>query len=50
MEDELDDARPVAQVDENQPPVIATAVNPTGDPGSRVRAVCGELAAPDVSV
>ncbi len=37
VEDELDDARAVAQVDEDQPAVVAAAVDPAGDADRRAR-------------
>ena len=50
MEDELDDAGAVAQVDEDQPAVVAAAVDPAGDPDLGVDPVGQHLAAPGVAV
>ncbi len=50
MEHELDDSRPVADVDEDQTAVVAAAVHPPGDARLRVRTVGGQLAAPGVAV
>ena len=50
MEDELDDAGAVAQVDEDQAAVVAAAVDPAGDPGLGVDPVGEHLAAPGVAV
>ena len=50
MEDELDDAGAVAQVDEDQPAVVAAAVDPAGDPDLGVDPVAEHLAAPGVAV
>ena len=50
VEDELDQPRPVAQVDEDQPAVVAAAVDPTGDPHLGVDSIAQHLAAPDVAI
>ncbi len=50
VEDELDDAGAVAQVDEDQAAVVAAAVDPAGDPRLGVDAVAEHLAAPGVAV
>ena len=50
VEHELDDARAVPQVDEDQAAVIATAVHPAGDPGLCPRPLGGQLTAPRVAV
>jgi hypothetical protein len=49
MEDELDDARPIAQVDEDQAAVVTTAVNPAGDASGRAGAGAGQLGGPGVT-
>ena len=50
MEDELDDAGAVAQVDEDQAAVVAAAVDPAGDPHLGVDPLRQHLAAPGVAV
>ena len=50
VEHELDDARAVAQVDEDQSAVIPPAVHPTGYAGVGVRAVRCQVPAPGVPV
>ena len=45
MEDELHDARAVAQVDEDQAAVVAAAVHPAGDARRRAGALGAEVAA-----
>ena len=50
VEHELHDARAVAQVDEDQPAVVAAAVHPAGDARLRAGALGGQLAAPGVAV
>ena len=50
VEDELDDAGAVAQVDEDQAAVVAAAVDPAGDPRLGVDPVAEHLAAPGVAV
>ena len=50
MEDELDDAGAVAQVDEDQPAVVAAAVDPAGDPHLGIDPVAQHFAAPGVAV
>ena len=50
MEDQLDHARAVAQVDEDQAAVVAAAVDPSGDPRLRLDAIAEHLAAPGVAV
>ena len=50
MEHELDDSRAVAQVDEDQPAVVAPAVHPAGHAGIGVGPVGGQLLAPGVAV
>src|SRR5689334_20933023 len=47
MEDQLDETAAVAQVDEDQAAVIATAVNPAGDAQLLTDVVLADLAAPD---
>src|SRR6185437_6695999 len=50
MEDELDDPGAVAQVDEDQPAVVAAAVDPAGDADLLPHARGVELAGPGVAV
>ncbi len=50
VEDELDDAGAVAQVDEDQAAVVAAAVNPAGDADLGADPVGQHLAAPRVAV
>ena len=50
VEDELHDARAVAQIDEDQPAVVAPAMHPAGHPGLGVRPLGGQLAAPGIAV
>ncbi len=50
MEDQLHQARAIAQVDEDQPAVIAAAVHPSGDTGSTAGARRGQLGGPGVAV
>ena len=50
VEDELDDARAVAQVDEDQAAVVAAAVDPAGDADGLADARGVELAGPGVAV
>ena len=50
MEDELDQPAAVAQVDEDQPAVVAPAVDPAGDAHGLADAPRVELAAPRVAV
>ena len=50
VEDELDQAGAVAQVDEDQAAVVAAAVDPAGDPRLGVDPVAEHLAAPGVAV
>ena len=50
VEDELDEAGAVAQVDEDQAAVVAAAVDPAGDPHLGVDPVGEHLAAPGVAV
>ena len=50
MEHELDEPGAVAQVDEDQPAVVAPAVHPAGDAHGLADARGGELAAPGVAV
>ena len=50
VEDELDDAGAVAQVDEDQAAVVAAAMDPAGDPRLGVDPVAEHLAAPGVAV
>src|SRR5439155_12401 len=50
VEDELDDPGAVAQVDEDQPAVIAAAMDPAGDPRLRIDPIGQDLAAPGVPV
>ena len=47
---ELHDPRPIAQVDEDQTPVVAAPMHPARDPRQRIRALTGHLAAPGVAV
>src|SRR4051812_27528987 len=49
MEDELEDAGAVAQVDEDQPAVVAAPVHPAGHPGLVANAVAEHLATPGVA-
>ena len=49
-EDELHEARAVAQVDEDQPAVVAPAVDPAGDAHGLADARRAQLAAPGVAV
>jgi hypothetical protein len=50
MEDELDDPGAVAQVDEDQASMVATAMHPTGDARLLAGALRRQLAAPRVAV
>ena len=50
MEDELEDARAVAQVDEHEPAVVAPAVHPAGHAHAVADARGVELARPGVAV
>jgi hypothetical protein len=50
VEDELDEPRAVAQVDEDQPAVVAAAVDPARDADLLADARGVELAAPGVAV
>ena len=50
VEDELDEPGAVAQVDEDEPAVVAAAVDPAGDPDLGADAVGQHLAAPGVAV
>ncbi len=50
VEHELDDPGAVAQVDEDQPAVVAAAVDPAGDARLRAGPLGGQLAAPAVPV
>jgi hypothetical protein len=47
---ELDDSRAVAQIDEDEPTVIAATVNPPGYARLRPSPLGGQLAAPGVAV
>ncbi len=50
MEHELDDPGAVAQVDEDQPAVVAPAVHPAGNSRARACALGGQLPAPGVAI
>ena len=50
VEDELDDPGAVAQVDEDQPAVVAAAVHPAGHAHGRVDVAGAQLAGPRVAV
>src|SRR5262249_6168125 len=50
VEDELDDAGAIAQVDEDEAAVVAAAVYPAGDPRFAVDQVAEHLPAPGVAV
>ena len=50
VEDELDQPGAVAQVDEDEPAVVAAAVDPAGDPDVGVDPVGEHLPAPGVAV
>ena len=49
VEDELDDPGAVAQVDEDQPAVVAAAMHPAGDADGRVDVAGAQLAGPGVA-
>ena len=50
VEDELDDPGAVAEVDEDEPAVVATAVHPAGDARARSGAAGVQVAGPGVAV
>ena len=50
VEDELDDPGAVAEVDEDEPAVVATAVHPAGDARARSGAAGVQIAGPGVAV
>ena len=50
VKDELDDAASVSEVDEDEPAVIAAAMDPPRDPRGRVGTLRRQLAAPGVPV
>jgi hypothetical protein len=50
MEDELDDAGAVAQVDEDKSAVVAAPVDPARDADGRADVAGAQLAAPGVAV
>src|ERR1700684_2641718 len=50
MKDELDDARALAQVDEDQSAVVTAAVHPAGDADLIARARCVELSRPRIPI
>jgi hypothetical protein len=50
MEDQLHEAGAVAQVDEDEPAVVAAAVHPAGEPDVAARVAGAQVAAPGVAV